>query len=348
METIISKEAAKVYIGIDVHRKQYTVTCIMSGEVIKRCRMVGTPASLIQFIKKFFSCHEVMTVYEAGFSGFRLHRELERAGIRSMVVHAASIEVSLKKSKTDKRDSLKMAEQLSGGRLKGIYVPSEEQELMRLKVRTREQLMRARTKIMNQVRMRLHQFGEFPIEYKGALRTEFVNGLIEQGLPEELTFSLKRLLAVKKSLEDEIGILNVCIREAAAQDAFTQVYRELSGIGTLTGYCLSSELGNLQQFSNERRLFSFVGLVPGEFSTDQTRRLGHISKQGRSFLRHLLVEAAWVAIRKDAALREVFDRIAARAGKKRAIVAIARKLIGHARALFRKQESYQMKYCCAA
>lgn len=347
-ERIISKDAGKVYIGIDVHRSQYTVSCIKDGEVVKRGRIVGSPESLLNFINKFFSGLEVHTAYEAGFSGYRLHRELERAGIRSIVVHAASIEVSLKKSKTDKRDSLRIAEQLATGRLKCICIPSEEQELKRLITRTREQLMRARKRVMSQIRMKLHQFGELPMDYKGVLRTEFVETLIAGGLPEELSSALNSLLAIKKATEVEIKRFDAQIKKAADLDTLALVYRKLPGLGPLTSYRLSSELGDLLQFKNEKCLFSFTGLIPGEFSTDATRRFGHISKQGRSSLRHILVEAAWAAIRKDKALKEAFNKIAVRAGKKRAIVAIARKLIGHARALFRKQEAYQSGYRSAA
>jgi len=345
---VISKDARKVFIGVDVHRRQYTVCCISGGAVVKRCRVAGKPVYLVNFIRKFFPNDEVHTAYEAGFSGFALHRTLVQAGINNIVVHAASIELPLKKSKTDKRDSLKIAEQLAAGRLRGIQVPSEEQENKRLITRTREQLMRIRTRCMNQMRMKLHQFGYFPLEHRGVLRSELVVKLIEQGLPPELTVTLKNLLAVKQTVEEQVKLLNNEIRKHAKVEPLVVIYKQMPGFGLLTSYRLASELGDLQQFPNERRLFSFTGLVPGEFSTDETRRLGHISRQGRSSLRHVLVEAAWVAIRKDPALAETFNRIAVRAGKKRAIVAIARKLIGRARAVFREHEPYKLNYRRAA
>jgi transposase len=96
----------------------------------------------------------------------------------------------------------------------------------------------------------------------------------------------------------------------------------------------------MSQFKNERALFSFTGLTPREFTTGEHRRLGHISRQGSSRLRAVLVEVAWRAIKLDPALNADYQRIVNHAGKKRAIVAIARKLIGRARALFRKREYY--------
>jgi transposase len=104
----------------------------------------------------------------------------------------------------------------------------------------------------------------------------------------------------------------------------------------------------MSQFPNERALFSFVGLTPREFSSGDKRRLGHISRQGSGRIRGLLVEAAWFAVRFDTGLRQDFFRITHRAGKKRAIVAIARKLIGKVRASFRTQLPYQVAFKGAA
>jgi len=90
------------------------------------------------------------------------------------------------------------------------------------------------------------------------------------------------------------------------------------------------------------------GLTPSEYSTGDNVRRGHISRQGSARLRHILVEAAWRAVRKDSALREDYNRIGARQGKKRAIVAIARKLVGRARAVFRTNKEYKLGYKTAA
>ena len=92
----------------------------------------------------------------------------------------------------------------------------------------------------------------------------------------------------------------------------------------------------------ERALFSYTGLTPSEHSSGDRIRRGHISKQGSARVRWLLVEGAWRAIAKDEALKQAFDRIAKTRGKKRAIVAIARKLIGRIRACFKANTVYAM------
>ena len=92
----------------------------------------------------------------------------------------------------------------------------------------------------------------------------------------------------------------------------------------------------MTRFANERAPFSYTGLTPSEHSSGASVRRGHISRQGSSRIRQWLVETAWRALPRDTALKESFDRIAATRGKKRAIVAIARRLTGRIRACFRQ------------
>jgi hypothetical protein len=106
---------------------------------------------------------------------------------------------------------------------------------------------------------------------------------------------------------------------------------------------LANELGDLQQFKNERRLSSYIGLTPSEYSSGEHSRQGHITKQGKPILRKVLVQAGWAAIRCDKELQSVFERIAAKSGSKRAIVAVVRRLIGRIRACFRLGKLYETR-----
>lgn len=103
---------------------------------------------------------------------------------------------------------------------------------------------------------------------------------------------------------------------------------------------LANELGDMSAFANERQLFSYTGLTPSEHSSGQQVHRGRITKQGNRHLRGILIEIAWRAIRKDQALADFFHRLLPRTGTTRAIVAVARKLIGRMRAAFRTGELY--------
>ena len=339
-----SYECKQVYIGLDVHREFFVASCISEGVVVKRCRMPGTAEAVVTLVRKEFPGASVLAAYEAGYSGFWLHRKLEAAGIRCLVVHVASIEVSSRDMvKTDKRDSLKIAEQLAAGRLKGIRVPSVEEEQKRLLTRTREQLMCKKQRVMVQIRMRLHYFGLFPESINRRLKLSDVDDMLVS-LEGELQRTIGMLRDEWHHLAKQVKEIDRMLVEEGKKDPLNAVYRSVPGIGPLIAMVLSSELGDMSQFPNERALFSFTGLTPTEYSSGGHICRGHISRQGNTRLRHMLVEASWKAVKKDSVLKEYYTKLSERIGKRRAIVAVARKLIGRIRAALRKHEQYQLGY----
>lgn len=340
----ISYAGRKVSFGIDVHRSFFVVSAVSEGQLARRCRMTACGESVLSFIRKYFAGAEVRTCYEAGYSGFWLHRYLVSQGIDNIVVNPASIEVEAgNRVKTDKRDSLKMAEQLDAKRLRGIYVPSEEQESKRLLTRTRMQLVQARTRARIQIRMKLHQFGLFPAGVSQVLKTTLARHLIAGVKQFELRTALESLLSQWHHLNLEIAKLQEAANERARDDSITAVYLGVPGMGPVISQVLANELGDMSQFENEKQLFSYTGLTPCEYSSGDNVRKGHISRRGNSRLRHALTEAAWRTIRKDRVLREDYLRLSKRRGKKRAIVAIARRLIGRVRAVFRAKSAYEVE-----
>lgn len=343
----ISYKGEKVSIGIDVHKNHYTVTCLVKGVVVQRATMPAEPEKLVSFIEARFAGAEVKCCYEAGFSGFVLHRVLASRGIANIVVNAGSIEVAARdRVKTDRRDSLKIAQQLECGRLRGIRIPSVEEEAQRLLHRTREQLIRKRTGIVNQMRMRLYQFG---MSLPKSISAKALNLLlVEKELSKELRISLEVLIRLWSAVNFEIDTIEEHQAEQAKADHKEKTYRSIPGYGFQTARVVSTELGDMKQFSNERALFSFIGLTPSERSSGETERKGHISRQGSARLRCVLVEAAWSAVRYDKYWNWVYKRLALRLGGKRAIVAIARRLIGLARALMRENELYKQPEIKAA
>ncbi len=114
---------------IKTHKKTYACASICDGDIVKKDTIPAESSALISYIKNNFSGAEIETAYEAGFSGFNLHRQLISAGIKNIIVNPSSIEIiSRDKVKNDKRDAKKIATQLAVGRLKSIYIPTSEQE----------------------------------------------------------------------------------------------------------------------------------------------------------------------------------------------------------------------------
>ncbi len=317
--------------------------------MVKRATLPAVPEKLVEFLKYHFAGAEVRSAYEAGFSGFTLHRVLVAHGINNIVVNPASIEVAAKdKVKTDRRDCKKVAIQLEAGRLEGIWVPTVEQEEERLVTRTREQLVSERTRLGNQFKSRLYQFGVIPHDDETVISERFIDSYLGEDLSPRLQQCLSVLARLWKSVNEEIKGLESQMKEQAKSDKKDAIYQSAPGIGPICARILSNELGDMSQFPNERALFCHTGLTPSEFSSGKNERKGHITQQGSARLRWVLTEASWKAIKEDAKLKKDFERIAHERGKKRAIVAIARKLVGRIRACFRKGQCYELGYGMAA
>ena len=333
----------KLYLGIDVHKKTYAVTGICEGVVVKKATLSANPEGLVAFCKKYFAEAIIESAYEAGFSGFHLHRTLEKNGIKNLVVHAAGIEVAVgDRVKTDKRDSLKIATQLATGRLKGIHVPSEEREEKRALTRIRNAIVEHRTSIANQIKALLHQHGLILPNAKQKICPKWIQNLKKFAIRDGIRYAINHLVDMWQQLTAKIKEINTEMRKQSEQDlALEMIYRSAPGIGPIGARVLANEIEDMSYFNNERQLFSYTGLTPCEHSSGGHIRKGHISRQGKTIIRKILVLAAWKAIQTDRKLRETFDRIAAKAGGKKAIVAIARRLIGHIRACFRKQCLYK-------
>ena len=144
-EQRLSYIGERVYVGVDVHKETSTVTCVCQRQMVKTATVPADPASFAVSLLRWFPGATRYSAYEAGFSAFVLHRALTKPGITNIVVNPASIAVAANdKVKTDRRDAKKLAIDLADGRLRGIYVPTETEELARLLPRTPRVLGRRR------------------------------------------------------------------------------------------------------------------------------------------------------------------------------------------------------------
>ncbi len=342
----ISFLGKKVYIGIDVHKKTYALTAISEGIEVKRCSMPSDGLGLVEYIHKHFKGAQVYSVYEAGFGGLELHRTLKAHGIENIVVNASSIEVAPgSRKKTDRRDSQRMAEQLSAGRLRCIYIPSEQEEVARQMNRTRDQIVKLRVKVGNQIKSKLFYFGYLKSNDDRRMSESFlkeVEGSAEilDGVKRCLSYLIEAWRLYSRQLEE---FKREFLEQSFEDGQREEIYRSVPGIGSISARTLSNELGDLaKRFSSQKKLFQYTGLTPSEYSSGERVHRGHIDRQGAARIRATLVEVAWPAVKKDKALAEAYQRIASTRGAKRAIVAIARKIIGRIRACFIHQQTYQL------
>ena len=336
----------EVYIGIDVHKKTYHITALCDKIVAKKISMPANPYRFTQCLKKWFHGAKIFSAYEASFSGFGLHRVLEKEGIKNIVVNPASIEVAANdRVKTDKRDSLKIAHQLFYGNLKSCCVPTEEQELKRLAQRTRQQFVQKRTRTANQIKSKLFQFSFIKPQNNKIMTDKYLQEIENIDLPPQLRFVINLLANEWRELTIKIKALEKEINDQNKNNKSIERIKSVPGIGPLSANIIYTELHDMSQFSNQNKLFSFLGLTPSEYSSGVKVRKGKITKQGPSRLRHLLIENTWRAITKDKSLREIYERISRSRGGKKAVVACARKLVGRIRACLKNKQTYHFVSC---
>jgi len=130
--------------------------------------------------------------------------------------------------------------------------------------------------------------------------------------------------------ERQIKEIEQEIQPFLQMERFKKLYEILTsipGIGDIVCATLISEIGDFSRFDHPDKLASYAGLCPRVFASDTTVRYGKITKKGSVFVRKALINAAWVSIREDEKPRRIFNRVCKRAGRKKAVVAIARKLL---------------------
>lgn len=336
-----------IYTGIDVHKKTYSCVSICEGEVVKRDTMPANAELLIRYLNNTFGgAFSINTAYEAGFSGFHLHRCLIENKINNIVVNPSSIEVASRdRVKTDKRDALKIATQLSTGRLRGVFVPSLQQEDKRSVTRLRLKMVKLRHQIGGQLKSLLFTHGLIDLDDDTKVCQIWITKKLldveNGGYSKDFLYTINQYAQQWTQLNARIKEIDKMIKQQSTEDnGLQQLYESAPGIGPLSARQLVNELGDMKQFHNEKKLFSYLGLTPSEHSSGEYTRQGHITRQGNSILRGIFVEAAWVAIHNDPDLNQIFQRIAKNRGKKRAIIGIARRLAGRIRSCIMTGELY--------
>jgi transposase len=286
------------WVGLDVHASRTAGAGVdtPTGEVTKRT-VLGRPHEVMEVLEALPG--RVRAVYEAGPTGYGLARR-SRRGLEISVCAPGEIAGgggAKSRIKTDARDALKLARLHMAGELTLVVVPSVEQEQVRDLVRAREDvradLMRARHRL-GKFLLRRERY--FPGRDRAwtAVHRDWLASLVFDDLPSEATFAdylhaHDTLLARRDRLDEHIEqtALTWSLADEVAR------LRCLRGIDTLSAMGLVAETRGLRRFDRPRHVSAFVGLVPGEHTTGDKRRIGSITKAGSPHARRLLVEAAW-------------------------------------------------------
>jgi len=337
----------KLFIGMDVHKKSWTVHFKTDLFDNKTVTMPAEPAALINYVSKNFDGHQVSCCYEAGCCGYWIARELQQHNWLVSVVNPADVPRNNKQDwqKTDRIDSRNLCKHLSDGNLKGIYIPGEQQEQLRSLFRRRIHLARQLRTIKNHIKSQLLYYGiKLPGHYDNPNWSRDMKDWIKN-LQWKYSSAAISMQSRLKQLEfvwyEELHISNE-LRAYCRKHYHKDYYllKSVPGIGGITASAIIAELGDLRRFNRLDELASLVGFVPGIYqSSDNKINLG-LTKRSNSYLRSLLVEASWVAVRDDMALQQYYRKYAQKEPNK-AIIKVAHKLLSRIRAVIITGIPYQ-------
>ena len=291
--------------------------------------------------ERFYRClaAEALVGMEACGQYPWFERLLAECGHQLWLGEASRIRASVvRKQKTDRRDAEHILELLVQDRFPRIWVPSLEERDVRQLLVHRHQQVQARTRVKNQLQAMALSQG---VQRKRKLWTQAGRAELEK--LELLPYAADRrrqLLATLEQLQAEIAELDRKVEQEVRNRAATVKLMTHPGVGPVTALAMVLTLGPVQRFASGKQVASYFGLIPSEHSSGGRQQLGHISKQGSSFLRFLLVEAGQSAARYDAELGRFYRRLAMRKHRGLAKVAVARKLAVRLYLMLRQDWTY--------
>jgi len=251
-------------------------------------------------------------------------RLLSELGHELVVGDATRIHASNpRKQKTDKRDAEHILGLLLADRFPAIWQPPAENEQQRQLLLHRSRLVRLRTRVTNQLEGMAKNEGLLSPGAWSSKRRQAIEALPLSGWYDERR---RDLLALLDRIEERIAPLNKAVQQAARNNAAACLLMTHPGVGPVVSLAYVLTIGNWQRFARGKQVGSYLGLIPSENSSSDKCRLGHISKQGNTLLRWLLVEAASTAQKYDPSWHRQYLRLSMNKHHGVAKVAIAHKL----------------------
>jgi transposase len=245
----------------------------------------------------------------------------------------------VRKQKTDRQDAQLILRLMLKDDFPQIWVPSWENRDLRQLLWHRHRMVQARTRIMNQLQAVALNEG---LRCKKRLWRDAGREQLESfRLAPWASRRRRDLLELLDRLAPTIAELTAAIEQEIKRCPDAQRLQTHPGVGALTALAFVLIIGRAERFQCGKQIACYLGLVPLEDSSGQRRRLGHITKQGNSLLRFLLVEAAQVTVRSLPEWRSKYCHLTLRRGRKIAKVAMARKLAVRLYWMMRKEWDYE-------
>ena len=292
-----------VYVGMDVHKDTYSLCTFdaKQNKLFSQTQMKASTANVVRYLNKISEMNGdalIVCGYEAGPTGFTLCRKLQKEGFACVIIAPTSIAKTAKDKavKTDRSDAQMLAKTLAFHSYKEVILPSENieaiKEIVRMRCSVSKTCKRAKQNLLSFLLIRGFSYPEsgkrWTVKFFAWLKTI-------QFKSEYLTYCFEEYLAEVTRQIQRLEQLNQKLKELESDDEIKDGVSKLKcicGIDTITAVSLVAETGDFNRFKTAKNFANYTGLCPGKHSSGLTDRGTGITKQGNSYLRRLLVEAA--------------------------------------------------------
>jgi len=294
-----------VFAGLDVDKRSISVTFTNHQGLIRSMRMPYSVEHLVNHVRKHFGDHKVAFAYEAGPTGYGLYDGLVAQAYPCLIAAPSMIpKAPGQRVKTNRLDSVSLSENLRGGQLKSIHVPSQVYRELRHLTQLRDALVSEMVEMKLRIKSLLLFEGiAYPPAPPGSQWSFMVKAKLRK-LPCSGTvrFKLDQLLDSLEFCEKQVFKTTQEIRRFCQTDPelsqSIKYMMTVSGIGWIVASQLLARIRNWRELTNIRQLAGFLGLAPRENSTGERIDRGSITHSGDGRLRSKLIQASWSAIRK--------------------------------------------------
>jgi len=314
----------KKWIGVDLHKRTFTV-CIMEGDEEKIKSYEVNRKGLERFKRELNKETEV-ALETTGNSGY-FYDEIVGKVKKVRLVNSLEFKaISSSTKKTDKNDARVICKHLRVGMLPEVrYVKEEERELRSL-INLRDNLVKTRSGYKTRIDNVLSGIGEEEIRGEKGSK-EYEEKIERLGIRESRKLEIKVMIRQIRVLNEEIKKLEEEINGKGEKNKYHKGLTSIDGIGDLSATIIENAIVDIEDFEDEKKLCAYAGLVPKVRESGGKSKRGKLTKKGNKLLRTILVQASFTAIRKNEALRNFYNKIKAKKGSGKAIVATARKLL---------------------
>lgn len=347
----LSFAGQEVYVGIDVHKKSWTVAIYCGEQYHKSFNQDPKVSHLAGYLRRTFPRGNYHAAYEAGFSGYWISRQLQSEGIDCQIVHPADVGTTDKerRRKNDRVDAHKLARELKNASLTGIYIPEPAVVQARDLVRQQGRIVKEITRLKNQIKSLLDFHGYLlPEEYskssywsRSMLRyIEALDFNTEAG--EQTKASLLRRFYFHREEKLRVDRQVIALSRSVVYAEAMQLICSLPGISRRSAMVWLTELVDIHRFRDRNHLCSYIGLAPGSRSSGEKEISTGLDHRGNKYLRSILIENAWKAIQVDPQLMKNYLDLKKSMTGHKAIIRIARQLLTRLRSVWLRGSEYQV------